>query len=287
MSFACRLRKTVQLPVRLELDRSFEHFRGPDDRPPRLHQKGVPPVDPLQYGKLHGPTVDGDLLDRFGGADGGEHYVAFGCAPAASPRALRLLSHHVGPTTFGGHAREKRQSVLPSLPARLFACRSRFVRYTGDGNDETSTRRGCVDPARARRVRIRRQPLVGADCPIFADTAAVGSKWTAGLAAGVFDSNVTLAGEVFEIVQGKEVPVEGAWVYCELCTEETHAGMYTDNKGAYAFTGVWAKLFWISVTKPGYQDPRGSTDTGLPDGWLRRDVTIKGNTRFNVELARK
>ena len=104
---------------------------------------------------------------------------------------------------------------------------------------------------------------------------------------GVFDPNITLAGEVFEIVQGKEVPVEGAWVYCELCTEETQSGMYTDNKGAYTFTGVWAKLFWISVTKPGYQDPRGPTDTGLPDGWLRRDVTIKGNTRFNVELARK
>ena len=104
---------------------------------------------------------------------------------------------------------------------------------------------------------------------------------------GAFDPNVTLAGEVFEIVQGREVPVEGAWVYCELCTEETHAGMYTDNKGAYAFAGVWDKFFWISVTKPGYQDPRGPTKTGLPDGHVRRDVTINGDTRFNVELARK
>ena len=68
------------LPVRLESDRSVEHFpQGLTTVRHVLHQKGIPPsVDPLQYAKLHGPTVDGDLLDRFGGADGGEQYVAFG-----------------------------------------------------------------------------------------------------------------------------------------------------------------------------------------------------------------
>ncbi len=40
---------------------------------------------------------------------------------------------------------------------------------------------------------------------------------------GVFTPNVTLAGVVFEKVQDREVPIEGAWVYCEICTEETHA----------------------------------------------------------------
>src|SRR5688500_11864522 len=76
---------------------------------------------------------------------------------------------------------------------------------------------------------------------------------------GVFTPNITLAGVVFEIVQDREVPIEGAWIYCELCTEETHAGMYTDNNGVYNFKGVWDSAFWISVTKPGYQDPRGPT----------------------------
>ena len=102
---------------------------------------------------------------------------------------------------------------------------------------------------------------------------------------GVFTANITLTGVVFERVQDSEVPIEGAWVYCELCTEETHAGMYTDNKGSYTFKGVWDNNLPISVSKQGYQDPRG---TGLPDGYARREVTIKGDTtQFNVELARK
>ena len=104
---------------------------------------------------------------------------------------------------------------------------------------------------------------------------------------GLFTPNVTLSGVVFEIVQDAEVPIERAWVYCELCGEETHSGMYTDNKGFYTFKGVWDNTFWISVIKDGYQDPRGPTSTGLPDGYVRRDVTVNGDTRFNVQLARK
>lgn len=104
---------------------------------------------------------------------------------------------------------------------------------------------------------------------------------------GVFVPNVTLSGVVFEIVGDAEVPIEGAWVYCELCGEETHSGVDTDKKGFYTFKGVWDKTLPIFVSKEGYQDPRGPTNTGLPDGWVLRNVTVNGDTRFNIQLARK
>ena len=101
---------------------------------------------------------------------------------------------------------------------------------------------------------------------------------------GVFTPHVSVAGVVFEIVHDREVPIEHAWVYCELCGEETHSGMYTDDKGFYTFKGVWDNNLPISVIKQGYQDPRG---TDLPDGYVRREVTVNGDTRFNIQLARK
>ena len=91
----------------------------------------------------------------------------------------------------------------------------------------------------------------------------------------VFDSNITLSGFVFELAQGVKVPIERAWVYCERCSEETHAGMYTDKQGFYSFKGVWGYAFPISVRKDDYQDR----------GW--RDVVLNGNTRFDVELERE
>ena len=91
----------------------------------------------------------------------------------------------------------------------------------------------------------------------------------------VFDSNITLSGFVFEIAQGVRVPIERAWVYCERCGEETHAGMYTDKQGFYSFKGVWGTAFPISVRRDDYQD----------SGW--RNVILNGNTRFDVELERK
>ncbi len=103
----------------------------------------------------------------------------------------------------------------------------------------------------------------------------------------VFAPNVTLSGVVFEITQGAEVPIEGVDVYCEACGEETHTWASTDKKGFYSFKGVWGASVSIMVGKDGYQDPRGPTNTGFPNGYLRRDVTVNGDTRFNVQLERK
>jgi hypothetical protein len=102
-----------------------------------------------------------------------------------------------------------------------------------------------------------------------------------------FVPNVTLSGVVFERAQGVEVPIERAWVYCEPCGEETHSGVYTDKQGFYSFKGVWGTAFSIRVTKDDYQDPPGPTNTGFPSGPGWRDVTINGDTRLNVQLARK
>ena len=116
--------------------------------------------------------------------------------------------------------------------------------------------------------------------PVSIPTARQPSPWP----PGVFTPNITLAGVVFEVVHDEEVPIEGAWVYCELCTQETHAGMYTDNKGVYSFKGVWVgdDAFWISARKDGYRDP---PDTADWPGY--REVTINGDTRFSIQLARK
>jgi hypothetical protein len=101
-----------------------------------------------------------------------------------------------------------------------------------------------------------------------------------------FVPNITLSGVVFEMVQDQLVPIQGVAVYCELCGEGTHSWASTDSKGFYRFTGLWGNYFPISVEKAGYQDPPGTrSTTGWGPGW--RDVTINGDTRFDVELVKK
>lgn len=102
-----------------------------------------------------------------------------------------------------------------------------------------------------------------------------------------FVPNITLSGTVYEIVQDARVPIEGADIYCEPCLELTHSWATTDRNGFYSFTGVWGTYFPISVGKKGYEDPPGTRSTsGFPgSGW--RDVTINGDTRFDVQLVRK
>lgn len=118
-----------------------------------------------------------------------------------------------------------------------------------------------------------------AELPIAQQMAAAGL---------VFNPTRTLSGFVYEVVEGGEAPIEGVRVYCEPCTEETHSDTYTDKSGFYTFTGVWGNAFSIWVTKDGYGDPPGSKpNTGFPRGPGWRDVTINGDTRFNIELARK
>jgi hypothetical protein len=98
-----------------------------------------------------------------------------------------------------------------------------------------------------------------------------------------FNPTRTLSGFVYEIVEGREAPIEGVRVYCEACTEEIQVASYTDKNGFYSFTGVWGTNFWIAASKDGYRDP---PDTADWPGY--REVTINGdNTRLSIQLARK
>jgi len=101
-------------------------------------------------------------------------------------------------------------------------------------------------------------------------------------------SSYTLTGLVFEVTATGQTPIEGVWVYCELCGAETHSVSYTDANGVYSFTGVWTTPgvrtpVWFS--KEGYVDAPGAPVAFSGPGW--RLVLVNGDTRLDVQLARK
>jgi len=104
--------------------------------------------------------------------------------------------------------------------------------------------------------------------------------------------DVTLSGVVFEPTPTGRAPIEGVTLHCGACGAETHAWAYTDSEGRYEFIGVWldgVPTTSIWVGKDGFGDPPGLPTSGLPHrfglGW--REVTIDGNTRFDIELVRR
>lgn len=109
---------------------------------------------------------------------------------------------------------------------------------------------------------------------------------------GPFTAHVTLSGVVFEVTLSGPVPIEDAWVYCELCGKDTHSWSRTDANGAYRFTGVWGLggvPTSVGIEKAGFLDPVGLPRTTPPNpsgaGW--REVPIDGDTRFDIELVRR
>ena len=101
-------------------------------------------------------------------------------------------------------------------------------------------------------------------------------------------SDYTLSGVVFEVTATGEMPIEGADVYCELCLPGTHSWALTDSKGFYSFTGVWTEpdvrtQLWFG--KEGYTDPPGVPLVFNQSGW--RQVSVTGDTRFDIQLVRK
>ena len=110
--------------------------------------------------------------------------------------------------------------------------------------------------------------------------------------AGSFPPGVlnayTLSGVVFEVLATSPTPIEGVWVYCELCGAETHSWSLTDSNGVYSFTGVWTTPgvrtpLWFS--KEGYTDPPGVPSVFSGFGW--RLLLVNGDTRLDVQLVRK
>jgi hypothetical protein len=105
--------------------------------------------------------------------------------------------------------------------------------------------------------------------------------------------NASLAGVVFEMTPTGQVPLSGVSVYCDACGERGHTEKITDKDGFYSFSGdiargggVWlnnTNTLYLIVQKPGYTDPPGLPPRPVSQGW--RDVTVEGDTRFDIQLV--
>ena len=98
----------------------------------------------------------------------------------------------------------------------------------------------------------------------------------------------TISGVVFEVTAAGRTPLD-ADLYCDSCGEVGigHTFTHTDANGFYTFTGVSAGVNPVLVSKEGFQDPLGERlGSGSPP-WYRRQVTVVGDTRFDIELVRK
>lgn len=98
-------------------------------------------------------------------------------------------------------------------------------------------------------------------------------------------SNV-LSGVVFEMTAAGPVPVEGVELYCDSCGSPSgHTYVYTGADGAYRFEWTYDGVHPLFVRKDGYKifDPTGT----LLDSLGRIAATVKGDTRFDVQLVRR
>jgi len=125
-----------------------------------------------------------------------------------------------------------------------------------------------------------------------------------------FDSysvaNVILSGVVYEMTPMGRVPIEGVFVRSDWFHMFPTPDVVTDSRGFFSFGPVWvcpcSLALWVDpgitalwVEKDGYEAPAGMPTstfnnrpgtTAPPDRRLR-DVTIDGDTRFDIELVRR
>jgi hypothetical protein len=149
--------------------------------------------------------------------------------------------------------------------------------------------------------------LVSAGCGGSSGSPAPSAPSTTlhvGPTAGNYPTNptlvgVTIFGVVSETTPAGPVPIEGVTVYCDSCGTVGHTSAYTDANGYYSFSGdlsqdggVWVQEGFTNpliVRKEGYDDPTGLPPRTWPGspllGW--REVTINGDTRFDIELVRR
>lgn len=140
----------------------------------------------------------------------------------------------------------------------------------------------------------RTTPLTPSPLPpqAMVPAPAPGSRFPPGQLTGV-----SLSGVVYELTPTGRTPIAGAVVYCELCTEGTHAFATADDNGFYHFSGDLANGggVWVSPGVPTpiavgfynseYEDPPGLPATRFGPGW--REVLIDGDTSLDIELVRR
>lgn len=94
----------------------------------------------------------------------------------------------------------------------------------------------------------------------------------------------TLSGMVYEVTPSGRVPIGGVELYCDSCgSPEGHTFVHTDADGLYSFSWAFNGVTPLFVTKPGYAivDPTGTSI----DGFGRLNITVSGDTRFDIQLA--
>jgi hypothetical protein len=122
-------------------------------------------------------------------------------------------------------------------------------------------------------------------------------------------ANVTLSGVVYEMTPMGRVPIEGVPVssdWFHLFPAPPAQGVITDSQGFFSFRPVWvcpcswapwvdAGITSIWVDKDGYEVPAWEPasvfgrrlDPDVRPDLRLRDVTINGDTRFDIELVRR
>ncbi len=107
-------------------------------------------------------------------------------------------------------------------------------------------------------------------------------------------NGVTLFGVVFETTLTGPSPIADVLLYCDACGVEGHTWLETDANGYYSFSGDLDSGggIWLSsgptvllVAKEGYHDPAGKPGTTGFDSV--REVTINGDTRYDIQLVRR
>jgi hypothetical protein len=96
----------------------------------------------------------------------------------------------------------------------------------------------------------------------------------------------TLSGVVFEMTATGQAPIEGVEIYCDSCgSPDGHTSVYTDANGFYSLAWTTDGQHPLFVTKAGYDifDPTGT----LRDGFGRITATVRGDTRFDVQLVKR
>ncbi len=80
------------------------------------------------------------------------------------------------------------------------------------------------------------------------------------------------------------MPIESLQVYCDGCGSG-HNFEFTDTYGNDKFSDTYSGIYPLLVKKDGYKviDPIAT----YPDGSASKNVTVNGDTRFDIQLARR
>jgi hypothetical protein len=119
-------------------------------------------------------------------------------------------------------------------------------------------------------------------------------------------ADVTLSGVVYEVTPVGRVPIEGVLVQSDYFHVLPTPDVVTDSRGFFSFRPTWvcpcswaplvpAGITSIWVDKDGYKAPAGQPvsifgyrlDPDVLPDYRLRDVTIKGDTRVDIELVRR